>query len=238
MASTTLIRTKRRLKVAPMKRPASSRAIRSVSRSPDTIAELLQQLGDIPPERVRLRPPPGLARSKDLLRLVERDKVLCELVSGVLVEKALGWDKCQLRMALTCELIQFVRKSGDGVVLGPDAPYRLKRGLIRLPDASYVARCHLPQGSLGNCAIAPWPPDLAVEILCDGNTRREIDLKRQEYFDAGVTVVWVVDPRQKSVRVYTDSETFVALGEADQLDGGDVLPGFMLSIREWFAKVE
>ena len=200
------------------------------------LGDLLKQLGDIPPERIRLQPPPGLAKSKDLLRLVERDKVLCELVRGVLVEKALGWDKCRLRMELTCELIRFVLESGDGVVLGPDAPYRLKRGLIRLPDASYVARCHLPHGKLGNCAIAPWPPDLAVEILCDGNTQREIALKLHEYFDAGVTLVWVVDPRQKTVRVFTDSETFVALGEADQLDGGDVLPGFTLSIREWFAK--
>lgn len=202
------------------------------------LGDLLKQLGDIRPERIRLQPPPGLAKSKDLLRLIERDKVLCELVRGVIVEKALEWDKCQLRLALTCELLQFVMEFGDGVVLGPDTPYRLKRGLIRLPDTSYVARCHLPHGKLGNCAIASWPPDLAVEILCDGNTDAEIDLKRREYFDAGVTLVWVVDPRKKSVRTYTDRESFVALGEADQLDGGDVLPGFTLSIREWFAKVE
>ena len=202
------------------------------------LGDLLKQLGDIPPERIRLQPPPGLAKSKDLLRLVERDKVLCELVRGVLVEKALGWDKCQLRMALTCELFQFVMESSDGIVLGPDAPYRLKRGLIRLPDVSYVARCHLPQGKLGSCAIAPWPPDLAIEILCDGNTDAEIDRKRREYFDAGVRLLWVADPRKKTVKVYTSCDDCATLGVSDMLNGGTVLPGFQLSIGNWYTKVD
>ena len=57
---------------------------------PVNMAELLEQLGNIPAERVRLEPVPGHATKKDLLSLLGRDKTLCELVDGTLVEKVAG----------------------------------------------------------------------------------------------------------------------------------------------------
>jgi Uma2 family endonuclease len=60
--------------------------------------------------------------------------------------------------------------------------------------------------------------------------------KLDEYFRAGVRVVWYVDPKRRTVRVYTGRDRSVLLHEDQSLDGGDVLPGFSLSIREWFAE--
>src|SRR4051794_4897761 len=54
------------------------------------VRDLIAHLGDIPPERIRMHPLPGTATEKDLLRLVEREKILCELIDGVLVEKVMG----------------------------------------------------------------------------------------------------------------------------------------------------
>jgi Uma2 family endonuclease len=76
-----------------------------------------------------------------------------------------------------------------------------------------------------------------VEVLSKGNTPKEIQRKLKEYFLAGTRLVWVVDPRQRHVRVYTAPDRFVVLTEADTLDGGDVLPGFQLPLRELFALV-
>jgi hypothetical protein len=56
-----------------------------------TLADLLEQLGGIVPERVRFRPPPGTATEKDVLEVEAHEDRLCELVDGVLVEKAMGW---------------------------------------------------------------------------------------------------------------------------------------------------
>ena len=81
-------------------------------------------------------------------------------------------------------------------------------------------------------------PDLVVEVLSKGNTPREMNRKLDEYFRAGVRLVWYVDPKRRQVRVFTDREHSVVLGEDDQLEGGDVLPGFTLSIRDWFAEAE
>ena len=49
-------------------------------------------------------------------------------------------------------------------------------------------------------------------------------------------MIWYVDPRRRTVRVYTGRDRSVLLHEDRMLDGGDVLPGFSLSIREWFAE--
>jgi Uma2 family endonuclease len=77
-----------------------------------------------------------------------------------------------------------------------------------------------------------------VEVLSEGNTSKEMARKLDEYFTAGVRVVWYVDLKKRTVRVYTSRDRSVLLHEKDTLDGGDVLPGFTLSIREWFAKAE
>src|SRR6185437_13858542 len=81
-------------------------------------------------------------------------------------------------------------------------------------------------------------PDLVVEVLSKGNTRREMQRKLAAYFRAGVRLVWYVDPAKRTVRVYTAFDRSTLLGEDDTLDGGDVLPGFALSIRDWFAEAE
>jgi Uma2 family endonuclease len=62
--------------------------------------------------------------------------------------------------------------------------------------------------------------------------------KLDEYFRAGVRLVWYVDPKTRTVRVYTSVDDSVVMSEDQQLDGGDVLPGFTLSIRRWFAEAE
>ena len=77
-----------------------------------------------------------------------------------------------------------------------------------------------------------------IEVLSKGNTKREMVRKLDEYFRAGVRLVWYVDPKSRTVRVYTTPDDSVVLSEDQHLDGGDVLPGFALSIRDWFAEAE
>jgi Uma2 family endonuclease len=86
--------------------------------------------------------------------------------------------------------------------------------------------------------IPALAPALAVEILSRSNTRAEMLLKRQDYFSVGVDLVWEVDPQARTVTVYTAPETSVLLGEADTLDGGEVLRGFMLPLHDLFAELD
>ena len=81
-------------------------------------------------------------------------------------------------------------------------------------------------------------PDLAVEVLSAGHTPAEMARKRQEYFAAGVRLVWLVDPEARTAEVYTNPNQSTVRHEADTLEGGAVLPGFALPLRELFAELD
>ena len=82
-------------------------------------------------------------------------------------------------------------------------------------------------------------PDLAVEVLSDSNTKAEIARKRREYFVAGTRLAWIVDPRTRTVEVYTSPDAPDAtLDQEQMLNGGTVLPGFSLSLAELFAELD
>jgi Uma2 family endonuclease len=199
-----------------------------------TLADVLRQLGGISPRRVRFRPAPGTATEQDVIKIRERERRLFELVDGVLVEKVMGYWESVLLVELARLLGNFVGPRKLGTIAGEAGMLRLSPGLVRIPDLSFISRARLAQHRRTRDAILPLAPDLAVEVLSHGNTRREIARKISEYFGAGCRLVWVVDPRTRSVAVYTAPSGAVVLRETQTLTGGDVLPGFRLSLRKLF----
>ena len=126
----------------------------------------------------------------------------------------------------------------SGKLVGADGMMRLFPGLVRIPDVAFISWKRFPKKKRKRGEIPTVVPDLVVEVLSKGNTPREMARKLDEYFRAGVTSVWYVDPKRRKVRIYTARNHSIVLGEDEQLEGGDVLPGFTLSIREWFAEAE
>jgi Uma2 family endonuclease len=201
-----------------------------------TAGELLHILGDIHPERLRLRPAPGTATERDLLEIHRRERRLYELVNGVLVEKVGGYPKATLTAWLVSQLYHHLNDEDLGAFAGPSGGVRLAPGLVRLPDLSFVYWDRLPDQMIPVEPILGLAPDLAVEILSPSNTKREMELKVREYFLAGVRLVWLVDMTKRTVRVYTAPDESTRLSEGQTLDGGDVLPGLRLPLREVFAR--
>ncbi len=196
-----------------------------------TVADLLHRLGDVPPDRVRLRPTPGTATERDLLK---PEAKLCELVEGVLVEKPMGLVESMLTMELAMYLVAFVKRHHLGVVTGPDGTIRLMPGLVRIPDIAFISWERLPGRRAPTTTFLDLGPDLAIEVLSKGNTRREMERKLREYFAAGTRLAWLIDPRTRSAWVHTSPEAVTKLGADGTLDGGDILPGFALRLVELF----
>lgn len=201
-----------------------------------TVEDLLKRLGDVPPGRIRLRPPPGTATEEDVLEAEARTGRLCELVDGTLVEKAMGYYESRLAVVLIAFLEAYLVEQDLGIVLGADGLVRMEPGQVRLPDVSFFAWEKFPNRLLPREAILDRQPDLAVEILSPSNTRAEMARKRREYFAGGARLVWEVNPETRRVRVYTAPDAFTEVGEEGSLDGGPVLPGFSLSVRRWFER--
>jgi Uma2 family endonuclease len=203
----------------------------------ETLADLVQELGDIPLNRIRLRPPLGSATEKDVLAVRESpERRLCELVDGVLVEKPIGTKESMLASLLVHYFWSYLAQQDLGIVLGADGFVRLLPDLVRIPDVSFISWEKLPERKLPDQAIADLVPDLAVEVLSASNTRKEMKRKLRECFQAGVRLVWLIQPKTETAAVYT-SPTKCQFIAADQaLDGGDVLPGFSLPLKQLFQR--
>lgn len=202
-----------------------------------TIADLVHRLGDIPIDRIMLRPAPGLANEKDLIRLLEAPrKRICELIDGVLVEKPMGVKEGLLGSYISGEFWHYIKYVNDaGLAFGADSPFRLRLGLVRIPDVCFVAWDRIPNEEWPDDAIGKIIPDLAIEILSKSNTVAEIELKLDHYFEAGVRLIWVIDPASETADVYTSRRRVKHFDATGELDGGKVLPGFKLSLAELFS---
>jgi Uma2 family endonuclease len=205
----------------------------AVEDPPRSIADLLEQLG-VSAERVRARPAPGTASEQDVVNIEARENRLYELVDGVLVEKVIGFEESLLAAELIRILGSFVKRHDLGLVAAPDGADRLMPGLVRIPDVSFVSWDRLPGKKRPRGPIPDLVPDLAVEVLSESNTEQEISRKVREYFDAGVHLVWLIDPSNRTARVHTSARKFTALGEQQTLTGGKVLHGFKLPLRKIF----
>ena len=202
-----------------------------------SFADLIERLGGIPPERIRLRPAPGTAKVKDVLEIESREDRLCELVDGVLVEKPMGFAESRIAILLSSALQAFVDTHDLGVVTGESGMIRMPANLVRIPDVAFFAWDKFPGRELPHKGAPRVITDLAVEVLSKSNTRHEMERKLREYFAAGVKLVWFVDPLKRLATVYTSAAKFKVLGADDALDGGKVLPGFKLPVKNLFANL-
>lgn len=203
-----------------------------------SLAELLDQLGGISSERIRRQPAPGQATEQDVITAETRENRLCELVDGTLVEKAMGYEESTLAVALASLLREFVNSRNLGKVNGEAGMLRLFPGLIRIPDVAYASWNRFAHRAGPRQPVPDIVPDLVVGILSESNTAREMSRKRDEYFAAGVQLMWEIDPADRTVAVFTDPESKRLLTEADQLDGGRVLLGFSVALKELFSELD
>jgi len=200
--------------------------------------ELLDCLGNIPASRVRMQPHPGTATERDVVFVNDHGNRTCELIDGILVEKGIGFGESVVAAILIALLEPFVRERGLGVVSGPDGTMKFKIGLVRAPDIAFVSRSQIRRRKVAHTPIPQLIPDLAIEIISKSNTRREMERKRKEYFDAGVKLVWMIDRRARTATVYDSSDYGIVVSESGQLEGGDVLPGFVLSLKWLFSEID
>jgi len=115
---------------------------------------------------------------------------------------------------------------------------RLFPGLVRIPDVAFSSWKRFPDRRMPSDPIPDLVPDLVVEILSESNTEREMARKYGEYFQAGVQLVWEVDPKNRTVAVYNAPDRPMLLNETQTLDGGNILPDFKLPLAQLFGELD
>jgi Uma2 family endonuclease len=127
-----------------------------------------------------------------------------------------------------------VRANRLGQVFAAETGFFLEHNpdVVRAPDVAFVAASRFERGP--SPRFSDLVPDLVVEVVSPYDTAREVEEKVQAWLRAGVRLVWVVHPSTRSVTVYRSLHDIHALTENEQLDGGDVLPGFACSVGDFF----
>lgn len=202
-----------------------------------TLENLLEHLGGIPPNRVRLAPAPGTATVEDVSRIEEKENRHYELIDGILVEKCMGLEESLLAGALVQIVRVFATEHDLGLVTPPDGAVEIAPGQVRIPDTGFFPWSQFRGRKLPRKKVPALVPALAIEVLSAGNTAGELQRKLKDYFFAGVKLVWYIDPRKQTIQVFTAPDESRTLSERDTLDGGDILPGFRLVVRDLFAEV-
>ena len=123
---------------------------------------------------------------------------------------------------------------GLGLAYPAEAGFLLfgDRQTLRSPDAAFVVRDRLEREPEG---FVPMAPDLAVEVLSPSDRVADALAKVAMYLNAGVRLVWLVDPTARTILVLRPDQSTFMLNAEDTLDGGDILPGFSVPVADIFA---
>lgn len=138
---------------------------------------------------------------------------------------------------------KILRRVGDhveadqlGETFAAETGYIVERDpdTVRGADVSFVARHRLALITNEEKHI-PFAPDLAVEVRSPSDRDTEVDEKTQLWLAAGSQLVWVVDPADRTIVVHRRGAEPVVLHENDEIEGGDVIPGFRCRVADFFA---
>ena len=121
-----------------------------------------------------------------------------------------------------------------GIATGPTSAYCLANGAIRSPDAAWAPHEKVLPPSPDPPRARPYCPDFVVEIRSTSQpSLTHLLNKMQEYLDNGALLGWLIDPLERTVRIYRAGVAEPELmDDPEALDGEGVLPGFTFAVRE------
>jgi Uma2 family endonuclease len=140
---------------------------------------------------------------------------------------------------LAAVLLTYAESNDLGIVFGAETGFQVEHDpdTVIGADVAFVSKERFKDITDIN-KFVPFAPDLSAEVLSPGNRRGEIEQKIRYYFAAGTRLMWVVNPKSRTVTVYRSADESRILGEGDSLDGEGVLPGFRYEISRLFGAAQ
>lgn len=159
----------------------------------------------------------------------------CELIYGEIVMMSpAGVSHGIVTMRIGRFVSEFVDQHELGIVLAAETGFKIESNpdLVRAPDVSFIRKQRLNDGLPKG--FFEGVPDLAVEVVSPGDTKREVAEKVDMWLANGAAVVWVADPRAQTVVIRRVGQKAVALTIADEIRDEPLLPDFVLPLSKVF----
>ena len=186
--------------------------------------------------------------TEDLWELSHRPEyadLRLELSEGrLIVMSPAGWKHGSIALWLGRKVGDFVDENELGVTIAAETGFVLYKNPdpdgkdpVRAPDVGFIAAERVPD-NLDDLpdGYVPFSPDLVIEVVSPNDEKGEIEEKVAQYLKYGTWLVWVMYSAKKEVRVHAPGQKTKTLKIGDTLDGGDVLPGFKLPVKDIFSQ--
>lgn len=172
--------------------------------------------------------------ANDLLGLEKLGKST-ELVRGrLIVREPPSTYHGRVQSTLNVLVGSYVRAHALGAVFGQDTGFKIASDpdTVRAPDLAFVDQSRVPE--IARRGYAAMAPDLVAEILSPDDRPGEVVAKVGDWLDAGVRLVWVIDPDRRVATVYQADGSVAAVASDSTVSGEPVLPGFSFRLAELF----
>jgi Uma2 family endonuclease len=178
-----------------------------------------------------------MATEEDVTLMRDSQRRIVELVDGILLEKTMGSRESEIAALLIRIFGNYVQPRKIGRVLGEAGMYRLKSGLVRIPDVSFLSQeRYTSVADIKDQRIWAVVPNLSIEVISESNSQKEMDDKLNECFEFGVEEVWYVTPFDRTIRVFYKLDESVTVDAASNFEHSRLFPELQFSVQEIFAE--
>ncbi len=147
-----------------------------------------------------------------------------------------GWESGRQNANLTIDLGIWNRQTRLGVVFDSSTGFILPNGSIRSPDAAWVKSERIMALNPDPEGFLPLAPDFVIELRSASDRLQLLQNKMQEYIDNGVRLGFLLNSQDQTVEIYRAGQPVEVLQSPTEILGGEVLPGFVLNLKEVFEK--
>jgi len=165
----------------------------------------------------------------------EHPDLRMELVDGeIIVKSPSGYESDEVASRMLGKLFPHVEEQRLGRVTGSSAGFTLPNADTRAPDVSFVQAERLRRSPRSFAQLAP---DLMVEVKSPTDNVTKLETKIQQFLAAGTRVGILLNPEERTVKIYRSGQETMTLGDGDVLTVPDLLPGWEVAVVDLWSPV-
>ena len=179
----------------------------------------------------------ALMTAEEIMELPHGEGFRYELINGELEKNmSAGQPHGRIAARLLVLLGNFIWDHGLGEIYAAETGFQLTFGpdTVLAPDIAYISKERLEQVGESD-RFWPGAPDLVVEVLSPSDRPGKVNKKTLLWLGYGAKQVWIVNPKDRIVRIHRSSSDTTTFCGSDYLEAQDLLPGFRLSLDRIFS---